>query len=276
MGAKKRAILSRQTVERRRPKDYSAIFRTFKALSILSMKIFGLCMVVASISVVFIYLYQYLITSPYVRLEEVRITGVDEKTKRELIEISNLDSELCLLTIDLRDIKRKMESHPWVRRVELEKSFPNLLQVRAEKENPYAIVALDKLYYINRQGLPFKELTYSDNKDFPVVTGISPKSESLNHYLKLAVEILSAFEMEKGSWSKEELSELHFEDGEKVSLYSISMPLVLKMGCSEFEVKKRELKKILGHLTETGRIEMVKAIDLNYTKGAVVSFRDAG
>ena len=54
------------------------------------------------------------------------------------------------------------------------------------------------------------------------------------------------------------------------------MPLVLKMGCNEFDEKKIELKKILGHLKETGRIEMVKAIDLNYTKGAVVSFRDAG
>jgi cell division protein FtsQ len=276
LGNKKRAILSRQTVERRRPKDYSVIFRAFKKLSIMSLKILCLCMVVVSISLSFIYLYQYLITSPYVRLEEVRITGVDEKTKKELIEISNLDSELCLLTIDLRDIKRKMESHPWIRRVELEKSFPNLLLVRAEKESPYAIVALDKLFYINRQGLPFKELTYTDDKDFPVITGISPTNERRSHYLKAAVEILSAFEMEKGSWSKEELSELHFEEGEKVSLYSTSMPLVLKMGCSEFDIKKRELKKILGHLTETGRIEMVKAIDLNYSKGAVVSFRDAG
>ncbi|NLD36105.1 MAG: FtsQ-type POTRA domain-containing protein [Desulfatiglans sp.] len=273
---KKKVILSKQAVSRRRPKDYSVIFRAFKALAIMSTKIFGLCMVAVSISVFFIYLYQYLITSPYVRLEEVRISGVDEKTKRELIEISNLDSELCLLTIDLTDIKRKMEEHPWIKRVELEKSFPNLLLVRAEKENPYAILVLDSLYYLNREGLPFKEITYNDNKDFPVITGISPKSSRRDHYLKLAVEILSAFEMEKGAWSKEELSELHFEDGEKVSLYSISMPLVLKMGCSEFDEKKIELKKILGHLKETGRIEMVKAIDLNYTKGAVVSFRDAG
>lgn len=50
---KKRAILDRQAVSRRRPKDYTLFFRAFKAISIMSMKIFGLCMVAVSISVFF-------------------------------------------------------------------------------------------------------------------------------------------------------------------------------------------------------------------------------
>jgi hypothetical protein len=41
-------------------------------------------------------------------------------------------------------------------------------------------------------------------------------------------------------------------------------------------ILKKRTEEDTGHLKETGRIEMVKAIDLNYTKGAVVSFRDAG
>jgi hypothetical protein len=53
---KKRSILSRQAVSRRRPKDYSVFFRAFKAISIISLKIFGLCLVAVSISDFFIYL----------------------------------------------------------------------------------------------------------------------------------------------------------------------------------------------------------------------------
>ncbi len=272
---KKRSILSGQSVERRHPKEYFKIFRIFKNLFVMSVKILCLCMVVVSISVLFIYCYQYLVSSPYVRLEEVRITGVDEKIKRELIEISDLDSDLCLLTIDLREIKQKMESHPWIRNVDLEKSFPNLLLVRAEKESPYAIVVLDRLYYINRWGIPFKELEYKDDKDFPVITGISYKSNDRDHLMKLAAGILSAFESDKGAWSMGDLSELHFEEGKKVFLYSISMPLVLRMGYENIDVKKKELRRILSHLKETGRIDMVKAIDLNYSDGAIVSFKDA-
>lgn len=275
---KKRTILSGQSVKRKRkhPKDFSGFFRMIKGTAILSLKILCLCIVVASISALFLYLYQYLISSPYMTLEEVRISGVDERIKRELIEITDLDSELSLLTINLKDLKQKMESHPWIRSVELEKSFPDLLLIRAEKEIPFAIVALDKLYYINRWGVPFKELEYSDDKDFPVITGISPENDDRGHYLKLAADILSVFESDKGAWSMKDLSELHFEEGEKVSLYSTTTPVVLKMGCNELAVKKKELGRILGHLKETGRINMVKAIDLNFSDGVVVSFREAG
>jgi len=275
---KKGIILSGQSVKRKKkqPKAKSGFFRIVKAVSSLSMKIVCLCIVVVSISVLFLYLYQYLLSSSYMTLEEVRITGVDESIKRELVEISELDSELSLLTINLMDLKQKMESHPWIRKVELEKSFPDLLLVRAEKEIPYAIVVLDKLYYINRWGVPFKELEYSDDKDFPVVTGISSENNDRDHYMKLAAGILSVFESEKGAWSMEDLSEVHFEEGEKVSLYSTSMPLVLRMGYDGLAVKKKELRRILGHLKETGRINMVKVIDLNYSDLAVVSFRDAG
>lgn len=274
---KKRTILSGQSVKKKRkhPKDFSGFFRMIKGASSLSMKILCLCIVVVSVSALFLYLYQYLISSPYMMLEEVRISGVDETIKRELIEKSDLDSELSLLTINLKDLKQKMESHTWVRKVELEKCYPNLLLVRAEKEIPYAIVALDKLYYINRWGTPFKELEYSDDKDFPVITGISLRGTDSDHYMKLAVDILSVFKSDKGAWSMEDLSEIHFEEGEKVSLYSTSMPMVLKMGYDELAFKKKELRKILAHLKETGRIHMVRAIDLNYSDGAVVSFRDA-
>ncbi|MBN2419083.1 MAG: FtsQ-type POTRA domain-containing protein [Deltaproteobacteria bacterium] len=275
---KKRTILSGQTVTRKKknPKGLSGFFGAVKAVTSLSLKIMCLCIFVVSVSALFLYLYQFLISSPYMALEEVRISGVDDEIKRDLIDISGLDSEISLLTLNLNEIKQSMESHPWVRRVELEKCFPNLLLVRAEKETPYAIVALEKLYYINKWGEPFKEIEYSDNKDFPVITGISPENNDRDHYMKLAAGILSVFESDKGAWSMEDLSELHFEKNEKVSLYSTSIPVVLKMGFNEIAAKKKELKKILVHLNETGRIHMVKAIDLNYSDGVVVSFKDAG
>jgi hypothetical protein len=34
-----------------------------------------------------------------------------------------------------------------------------------------------------------------------------------------------------------------------------------------------ELKRVVEHLNETGRIPMVKKINLNYREGAVVSFK---
>jgi cell division septal protein FtsQ len=90
---KKRTILSGQSVKRKRKntRNYSNFFRIVRGVFSLSLKILCITIAVVSISALFLYLYQYLISAPYVKLEEIRISGVNETIKRELIEISHLD-----------------------------------------------------------------------------------------------------------------------------------------------------------------------------------------
>jgi len=273
---KKKSILSKQSVKRRRSLNYFGLFRMLRLVSSFSLKMLCLFIGVVSISLLFLYLYQYLVSTPYIKLKEVVIEGVDDDLKHELIELADLDSELSLLTLNLNEMKKKMESHPWIRTVELEKSFPHLLRITAEKEKPFAIVALDRLFYMNRWGIAFKEIDYSDNKDFPIITGISSSDNNRGAYMKMAAGVLSVFEKDTGAWSINKLSELHFSNIDKIYLYSTVIPVVLKMGCSELALKKKELGKIIAHLKRSGQIHMVKAIDLNYTDEAVVSFREAG
>jgi len=69
---------------------------------------------------------------------------------------------------------------------------------------------------------------------------------------------------------------VHVTGDQEAYIYSVSIPAVIKLGGNDMSKKKAALKKIISHLKRTGRIYTVKGIDLNYSKGAVVSFRDAG
>ncbi|MFC1494428.1 cell division protein FtsQ/DivIB [Thermodesulfobacteriota bacterium] len=273
---KRKPVLYRQSVKRKRPMNYSEALRVVRLLTSFSLKIICLFIGVVSISILFLYLYQYLVSTPYIKLREVSIEGVDDGLKRELIELADLDSELSLLTLNLDEMKKKMESHPWVRTVELEKSFPHLLRIKAEREKPLAIVALDRLFYMNRWGVAFKEIDYSDNKDYPVITGISEQDHNREDYMEIAAGILTIFENDMGVWSINNISELHFNNIDKVSLYSTELPVVLKMGSSKLALKKKKLGEIIALLKRSGRINLVKAIDLNYEDMAVVSYKKAG
>lgn len=273
---KRKSILSKQSVKRRHPADFSGIFSAFRTVSSFSLKAACLLFGVISISLLFLYLYQYLVSTPYIKLKEVSIEGVDDSLRKELVELAGLGSDLSLLTLDLNGMKKKMESHPWVRAVELEKSFPSLLRIKVEREEPFAIVVLDRLYYMNRMGRAFKEVKYFENKDYPVITGITEEKYSRDDYLKVAAGILAVFENDKGAWSIDKLSELHFNDIDRVSLYSTVLPVVLRMGCMELAEKKKDLVEIIDHLKSSGQIHMVKAIDMNYEDGALISLREAG
>jgi len=164
---KRKPVLYRQSVKRKHPMNFSEVLRVARLVTSFSLKIVCLFIGAVTISILFLYLYQYLLSTPYIKLREVSIEGVDDGLKSELIELADLDSELSLLTLNLNEMKKRMESHPWVRTVKLEKSFPHLLRIRAEMERPFAIVALDRLYYMNRWGVAFKEIDYNDNKDYP-------------------------------------------------------------------------------------------------------------
>ena len=235
----------------------------------------GSLLVVAllGISFLFVTLYGYLLKSPYLKIEEVVITGVDEKLQSQLMEMAQLDFEASLLAINLKEVKNSLEKHPWVGSVDLEKHFPHTLMIRVEKEVPKAIVAMDKLYYVNPSSKVFKALDPGDETDFPVITGVSGKEEDKRKLLSQAIDVLKALEKQKEPWSSKNLSEVHVrKDGEAI-LYFSHFPGSVRIRGSDLAARLDDLKKVVEHLNSVGRIHMVKTINLNYDEGAAVSFK---
>jgi len=271
---KGKSVLKKQAVKRKKPGNHSTIRRFLGLIGSSFVKFSFLLVGLVFISLLFLSLYQYLLSSPYIKLEQIVVKGVDEETKEELMEMLRLNFEESLLAINLDELKQGLEKHPWIRSVQLEKQFPHTLIIWAEKERPRALVVLGGLFYINPWGEIFKEVDQGDDIDYPVVTGISSNDMVRETQLKLAVSMLRLLESEKGPFSLKELSEIHFSKNENVSFYTLSFPAVIKLKGSDLGVKKDELRKVVKHLRETGLIHMVRAIDLNYRDGAAVSFRE--
>jgi len=272
MYMKKKSVLSNQLVKKKQTNNRSLFWDLARFVTSVSFRISTLIIGMVLVSLVFLYLYKYLISSPYIKLKEIQITGVDDGIKRELIKMSGLNDDLCLLTINPNEIKAKMERHPWIRSVELEKRFPHTLIIKAEKQSPSALVAFDKLFYMNRWGKVFKELEKGDDMDYPVITGISKAQDDVNEKLTLAAGILDLFASETGVWAVSDISEIHVNDGGDALIYSTSSHFVVRMGGENLEEEKSKLKQLVKYLQNTGGIDTVKVIDMNYHDGAVVSF----
>jgi cell division septal protein FtsQ len=270
---KSKSVLKKQAVKKKRKKNVSMIWRIFYFFGSLFVKFSFLAIGLILVSLLFLYIYQYLVTSPHIKLERVIITGVDKHLKSELLKISQLRFDLSLLAIDIEELKPRLETHPWIRSVQIEKRFPHTLVIRAEKEKPWALVALENISYMNRWGRIFKELDQSDGVDYPVITGIFMSSKDKETQLQLAAQILRILESERDPWSLKELSEIHINKYGNVSLYFISVPAVIKLKGSELDSKKDDLKRIFDHLNKSDLIHTVKGIDLHYKDGALVSFK---
>ncbi len=270
----KTVLLSNQSVMKRRKEDRRPFFRDLlRFVTSVSFKFLILIVGMISVSLLFVYLYRALINSSYLKLRSVEVSGVDDGMKRQIIKAAGLNQDLSLLTINPTEIKAKIERHPWVRSVELEKRFPHTLVIRAEKESPRALVVFDNLFYMNRWGKVFKEVDQGDNTDYPVITGVSKTADNAGEKLTLAARILDCFAAETGLFSLDDISEIHMNDGGDALIYSLSMPLAVRMGMEDLDKKKSRLKTLVRYLQGSSVIDTVRVIDMNNLDGIVVSFK---
>jgi cell division protein FtsQ len=273
---KKQSVLKKQAVKKKKRKTSPNMWRFTRFLFSYSFKFSCLLAGLVFISVLFLYLYENLLTSPYVRLERVIIDGVDGKLKHALLKMSELKPNTSLLSVRLDELRQKMEKHPWIRSVSLERRFPHTLVIKAEKEEPYAIVVMDNLHYMNRWGKIYRKLDETAHMNLPLVTGISKSESERKKQLQLAAHVLRVLEGENGPWSLQELSEVHVEETGHISLYFLSLTAVIEMEGTQLERQMEDLTRLVRHLKRTGRLHMVKRIDLNYREGAVVSYKNDG
>ncbi len=270
---KKRFTQKNFHVKQKKRGNTFAVLGTIHRVGTGFLRIFLLFAVVTLISVGFVSLYHYLIASPYMKLEQVKVEGVDEKVRRELIQICGLHSDLSLLALNLNALQEKMKKHPWVRSINLERLFPNTLIVKAEKETAWALVVMDKIYYMNPWGEVFKEVEDSETMDLPVITGVSKQGSEIRKQLEKVTHLMKLLESEQGMWSLNELSEIHMNEYGGMSIYFNRISAEIKLACEDLTEKIEGLKKVTKHLAQTGRINQVIGIDLNQVDGAVVSFK---
>jgi len=258
-------------------KTNQGIFRVFGVLYRFGsglFRLFMLLLVIAAVSVCFLFLYHYFLTSPYMKLEQINMEGIDANFKQELIRSCGLNADQSLLALNLNKLKEEMETHPWVRSVKLERRFPHTLNVQVEREVPLALVLMDRIYYMNRWGSAFKEVEAGDGMDFPMITGDFIEGTETAEKLEKAARMIQALASEKGLWSLNELSEIHVGNDGGASLYFNHVAAEIKVACEDFTSQLEGLKKVAENLIHTGRIHQVSGINLCYAGGAVVSFRE--
>ena len=226
------------------------------------------------ISLLFVTIYGYFLKSPYIRIEEVAITGVDESIKETLRDLSGITTGTNFLAADLYEAQKRMEDHPWVHHVTIKKHFPKALTFQVQMETPTAVVAASKLYYMNSWGKIFAEADQSSAKDYPIITGVSTEDEHYERRLSRAAEVLQDLKSEKSPWSLEELSEVHVEEDGTLDLYFNAFPAAIHLKGGELREKMEDIKKVVAHLKETGQLHRVRGINLVYQGGAVVSFNN--
>lgn len=162
------------------------------------------------------YAHRWAVSSPTFALQRISFQGLSRATQDELLKLSGLSRGQNLFRLDASTIERAMDSHPWVKEVELSRHLPASVSVRVVEHVPVAMVSLGDLYLLDETGEPFKRVQAQDAIDLPLVTGID-REDYVDHPERAAARIARALEVARaygasGLARTARLSEVRVED----------------------------------------------------------------
>ena len=188
---------------------------------------------------------QFVLESPYFSVREIQVRGGEKFGGNEIVTMAGLKHGMNMWRIEPATIEKKVAKHPWVRRVLVRREFPRRVVIEIEERTPKAIVAMGKLYYVDSDGVVFKEVGVGESVQFPLLTGLRPdelgnRDPAVRRKIQDAVRLSDL--MAKDSHT---ISEVHFEAADRVILYTTAYPVALHMGWGDWEDKVRRVDRVL-------------------------------
>lgn len=218
-------------------------------------------------------LRDFVVENPYFSVREIQVRAGERVSGNQIVALAGLRQGMNIWQVDPAGIEMKIAKHPWVRRVLVHREFPRRITIDVEERTPKAIVAVRKLYYVDADGILFKEVQPGDNMHFPMLTGLSAEEltapdQSTRKRIAEAVKLAQLMEQRSHS-----LSEIHFDAPDKIVVYTTGRRLPLRMGWGDWEAKVARLEQLL--TLWKGNEERLASLDMSYRDQIVARLRRA-
>ncbi len=216
-------------------------------------------------------LRDFVLESPYFSVREIQVRGIDKVSGDQVVAMAGLRRGMSIWSIDLEAIEKKISRHPWVRRVAVRREFPRRVIIDVEERTPKAIVALRKLYYVDADGMVFKEVGPGENVKFPLLTGLRAEQfaapdPTTRKRIQDALRLSEMMVQRSHS-----LSEIHFAKPDRLVVYTTAYPIALHMGWGNWEEKLLRMERLLE--LWKGNEERLASLDMSFRDQVVARLR---
>jgi cell division septal protein FtsQ len=211
-------------------------------------------------------------TTTFFRLRVIDVSSSKRLTRNEILALVGVEAGQDLVRMNLKRMGEQLSQNPWVETVRINRYFPDRLSISISEREPLAIVNMGYIYYLDKKGTIFKVLNQGDSLDYPIVTGFSEEDMSSNpagtkEALKSTCELLRILR-EKGAFILADVSEIHYDKGYGLTLFTSSASVPVKVGSGDFAAKVDRLARIYRELL--AQHPSLQYIDLDYNDKIVV------
>lgn len=200
--------------------------------------------------------YVHLLGDSYFRVREVEVEGGRKIPKETLLSLTVMEGMPNLFSVRLKEVVKRLESHPWIEQVRVRKVFPDKILIQVDERKPMAIVQLEELYYVDTQGEIFSPVGDRDEYNYPYLTGLSRRAlekdpEEAKRLIAKALEFLRIVSQEK-MHPLGEISEVNMEAVFGIRCFTKAEGVEIRMGWEDYGEKLKRLSLIWADLRKRG------------------------
>jgi len=179
--------------------------------------------------------------------------------------------------LNLPELTQKLIKHPWIEKVQVRRDWSRqALIIEVQERTPRAMILLDDLYLVDRQGKVFKKVGPKEKVDLPLLTGLESKEikkqdQEGERLIKQALELLDLLAYRQ-IINEHNISEINLHKQRGLTLYTLEKSLPIYLGWGDYKDKLNRLEKVLADIQKKG--EEVAYVDVNYPRKIIVKVKE--
>lgn len=222
--------------------------------------------------------YRELMTTPYLALTEIAVTGAKRLSKEEVIEESGIELGQNILSYSVSDVVDGLKQDPWIAQAWIARTGLDSVRIEIKEREPLALVRFerpgtpDRLRIMDSTGVVFTEYTHEDALDLPVITGVSDTgwAEHNGGWSAPAVMGIIQFLKERKGFNINDVSEIRVDGVFGLTIYTLKDGVRLSVGTDGFKEQFEAFDRIVA--SRGGTLNGIEAMNLIKPGEVVVRF----
>ena len=212
----------------------------------------------------------YFRTDPRFEVKSLAVSGMSAPLKRvtegQVIGQAEFDVGTNVFKVDLDKIRERVERLRWVRHAIVQRVLPDQILIKVAEREPIGLARIrGEVYQFDVEGI-ILELDPAGTASFPILDGLlrnDPEGNlaKVNTYRQVLEDL-----------GQNELSEVHINDVQEVSVVSASDPLIVNLGSSEFRARWIKYLQLKTQIHE--QYPQAVRVDLRFKNQVVVQMKD--
>lgn len=202
--------------------------------------------------------YDLVFMQPYFAVREINVKGEMAHVSTDDIKtLANVTEGEHLLRISVSDIQKRILGNSWIKEVAVHRKLPHMLLIYVKEYVPEAMVKLtDGLYFVNKQGTAFKKIDITDDKNFPVITGLEELNPAEQPFASKVIEALKLKRLFEASEIGEiyGLSEISCSEEKGLSIVTQNDPMEVRLGFGSFLEKLERIDTVYSAMRSHGGV----------------------